>query len=323
MPGLNIMLIDIFNDIVAEQGHVVTEDREDLLRKINRAAKEIFNSTDLIGSTDEAQFDSIQDESILTFPWYVGKVRGARWSDSDRIIEIQHRANRYGSNRGNQVHNWQFRELAPNPLFRHIENESQLTVSIPVAESNVFIVTITGETDNSANTFESLTFAVGETEKTTTKNFKEPIRSITKNVITNSDVTITDVNDRIISIIPNITKIVWHQQLQILPNFSQTFGTNSEGIDFFYKKSFIPLFNDTDAFLGTDLYDQAIVWKYLEHGTKDVDKALGYLAKCNSVINQVAADQERGTRKRINFAANAFTEVTYKDYKDGFRDREF
>lgn len=313
----------MLSDILADCGAKVGIDRTPngtLVRiaDINNAAKEIHESCDLKEALDEEIFN-FNNESAqqITTPAYVYEVRGARYADGRDVLTIDDIRNRYNFHWfcENEVWYLKPRYKGTVALSRGIENQSVLKFSVPMTEAAEFTVTITGETDNSHRFVETLTFEVGDLEKTTVGNYKR-VESITKDIVTTYDVTVKDVEDnemgKILNSeyqsIYNIFQILDEERGQILPQ-------NFSGVELHYKKKFQPFKNLTDNFLGTSRYDKAIFWKFMEHrSSKNIQEAAGYLAKCNQVISQMYSDSSMTLRRRIDLRPAPYFDLPYKNY---------
>lgn len=312
------MLSDILADLASKFGKTGTAtDLNVRIYDINKAAKEIHNSSDLEEALTEDIFN-FNNESAqqITTPAYVDKVRGARYADGRDVITIDDIRNRYNFHWFSENEVWYLkpRDKGHTPLSRGIENQSALIIGVPLAEVVGFTVTITGETDNSYRFVETLTFAVGDLSHTSLGNYKK-VESITKSIVTTYDVLIEDVEGNEMGRILNseyesackIYQIMDEERTATLPQ-------NFSGVELHYKKRFQPFKNFTDCFLGTSKYDDAIVWKYMEHRSKNLDEAAGYNAKCNAILSQGYQNDTTGKVQKMNLRPSPYFNLPYKDY---------
>lgn len=298
------MLINILQDIASEgDANLDLPDQKALLKaKINAAAREIYYSTDVENSLTEGVFNFDVSQNQVTLPWFVGEVRGYRWYDSTRRIEHQDIRNRYNSEAGYGVWLDSFREKYRSALMRDITNESVLRFSIPKVEDSDIIIAVEGTTDHSANIVEEVTLAAESLTAETIKNFKSPIVSISKNRLSNFDITVKDVEDRVVSLLPNCLLSPSFITIQVIDDINRSLNAVS-GIEVLYKKTFIPLESDYASFFGSDIYDKAIFWKYNEHKTSNtLDAAAAFQLKCTQALLQISTSREVSRHTKIGFA---------------------
>jgi hypothetical protein len=309
------MLLDILTDIAMEIGQTNTESEKSArIYRINKAAREIHEGTDLPESLREDVFDINVSSQQVSLPAYVYKVRGMRFFDGRHSINLDDMRNRYNFNYTGENELWylQWRKKQNQALSREIANQSVIKVSVPLPEESSFTVTLTGSTDKSSRVTEILSFAVGDTEKTTTTNFVT-LESIVKSRATKYDINLYDVENNLIGQIINAEYQSYYNIYQIQDTESFTMPANTSGVEIFYKLKFFPFKNDTDCFLGTDRYDSAIYWKFLEHRSKDVKDASAYAIKCNQLLELAFDNEQAGQRTKINFKPHPFLNLPYVD----------
>lgn len=304
------MLLDILKDVAASFGEDINDPSQKplVITRVNKAAEELYACTDLAYSLREQVFDLNTDSNQVSLPNYVGELRGMRHYDWRQNITVVDMQPRYHFGIGNEVWPMQFRMLDKSPIARNIENESTITVSIPIAEPSEFVVTIIGSTSNSAKIIEKLTFAVGDLSKISTGNFTD-IFEVRKDKLTLYDITLKDIEDNILGVIPNNEFYSLYHIFQVLDSVS----TNTNVIEVLYKQRFSPFNNDEDTFVCGDVFDKAIFWKYFEHESarqKDTKGAIAALQKCVQVINQINQNVGAGLEKKINFGPNKYAGMT-------------
>jgi hypothetical protein len=308
------MLIDIITDIEAENGRLVGPSRDLAISRINFAAREIHESVDLEESLDEEIVSFNQENAqTIALPAYMEKVRGARFVDGRIPISIDDMRNRYNFSWWSENETWYLkpRSRGKSPLSRSIDNQSVIEFSVPVLEPVEFSITITGKTDRAQRFQETVTFTPADLVKVSIGNYLS-VESVSKSIITQSDVTLKDVEDNTLGQILNseyqseyrIYQILDEEQGAILP-------TNFSGTEILFKKKFQPFKNDADTFLGTSRYDKAIFWKYFEHRTKNPKESAAFLFKCNQVLSQILNNDAGGVRRRINFKSQPFYRLPY------------
>ena len=304
------MLLDVYNNLKTRIGFKDSE-RNLIVAKLNDAWKEIYDSVDLPESRDEKVFDVNVASQVITLPWFVENIRKIRWYDPRLPLDVDAQGNRYNDSVGNELWIKKWRKVKKGALARSIDNYTTLKVSVPLAESEIFSVTVKGQTTNSAYSAETLTFAVGELEKETTGNFVE-VQSISKNVTTASDVTIKDASDNILMVIPNHLKTFKYYTIQILDQLSSTLQQNFSSVEVYFKYAFHPVENDEDEFLFENKYDMAVLWKYLEQNKNNYMEVAAAQEKCKQVIDNVIKNEADGVVSKINFKRNPFFSLPYR-----------
>jgi len=306
-------LLDILTNIALDIGQTSNaSDKAARIFKVNQAAREIYRASDLEIGLKEEVFDfDVDDSQQVALPPYVGRVRGMRYYDGRQAISLDDMRNRYNFNFTGENELWylQWRKKEIRPLYREIQNQSVLTLSIPIAETEAISITIIGKTDKSERIGETLVIAAGSLEVDTTNNYIE-VESVVKNRITTYNVDIFDVESNQIGEILNSEYQSYCQVYQIADSDNFT-STNTTGIEIWFKYKFQPFKNDNDCFLGTDEYDDAIYWKFMEHQAKDVKNAAVYRAKCQEVLTQTFGNEQAGQRTKINFKPNPYLNLPY------------
>jgi len=309
------MLKDILNRIAEIYGDNIDDesDRAKVIANVNRAAKELYFSFDIRECLDEGIFNVNVDSQQVALPYYVHDVRGMRWSNSREKISADDARNRYQWNFfDTEIWTLRFRKLKPSPVEREINNESVLKLSIPYANGSSFTVSVAGSTSNSSRFTEEVEFSATDTEKYTVGNYQEPILSITKSAKTKYDVTVKDVEDNTVSIIPNHLLEASYTIYQIYDTENTGLQQNQDAIEVIYKRAFEPLADDYDSYWGVNNYDDCIFWKYSEiKESKDDKMAKIFYAKCNQTFNDVTRHEEAGKKRKFAIKNNRFLKLHY------------
>lgn len=309
------ILIDCASEIGLQLTNV--DDRAWLVAKINEAAEDLYTSDDLVGCLREQVFSFEVDDQQITVPWYVYKIRGARWSRLKMPIRLDDMRSRYATQGYSEMlwrgFTWRIKEK--RPIERDISNAAPLVVSIPIAETSSFNVNITGSTANSIRVTEQILFSPGELIHTAVNTFISnngsfPIESITKDILTTNDVVLTDVNGLEIARIPNSELSSSYTVIQITDFDQNTFVNDGcSCIEILYKTRFTPFRNDYDEFPCGPIYDKAIFYKFMElykGKAGDVDMAVLAKAKANEIVGNLARETELGEDIRLDFGYNRF-----------------
>ncbi len=310
-------LNNILHLIAADFGLDLTQtvQRALTLEHVNKAAEELYRMTDLDGSLDEMIVNIDTHTQQVALPPNIDNVRGGRYYESRHVITVDHSVNRYQEpGYANDTWPLRFRRKSSSPICRDIENQSILKFTLPGVESSDIIISTSGETDRSSNYNEEIVLPAGSLEIETTENYKK-LKSIRKNRITTYDVSISDVEDISLGIIPNSQLFSKYVIWQV--NDVEYSGTLSiaGSIEIQYKKPFIPFVNDFDQFLDSDKYDLAIVEKYKELRAKNVDAFTLYQQKANQSLQIAHDDADPGTtRRKVGFPRSPFFDLPYKKY---------
>jgi hypothetical protein len=302
----------IIEQVCVECGYDVVNDRALLLRQINKAWKEIYESTDLPGSLREVTV-LVSADSIVALPYYVGELRNIRAHYSMERLTLQELQSKYSFQPWSQIwNNWRVMKKSPVktcilsgvlPLFLTMEDSDSVDVNI----------TVTGRTAKSARVSETVTLSAGDTETQLENNFIE-IFSITKDVINTNDITLTgadtDGNETELSVIPNnkLSSIYTIINVSQLPSGGEQ-GTTYRYVDVLYKEPLSQLSDDGDE-LSCQGFDDAVVMKCAEYFYTSKDdgetKAIAYHAKCDELVGNATHDRNMETEKTITFAPQGY-----------------
>jgi len=316
-------LLDILIDLDMEVGKT-TSDAQKAARiyRVNKAAREVYRLAEPEEAGREEVFSLNVDSQQVALPAYVGNVRGMRYFDGRQAISLDDMRNRYNFNWAGENELWylQFRKKEISPLSREISNQSVLTFTLPIEEEESFSITITGKTDKSERISETLNFTTEDLQKTTEYNYVS-VESIVKSRITKYNLSIYDVEDNLVGEILNSEYQSYNQIYQIADTESFSSTNLVDSVEVWFKYKYQPFKNDNDCFLGTDIYDDAIVQMFLSQTSKNKDDAVAYLAKANTILGQIFAQKQSGQRTKINFKPNPYLNLPYTDVGRPFRFR--
>jgi len=308
------MLKDIIAELTAEHSlDIITpEERILQLRRINRAAIFIYNLGDIWGVMDEGVFNFNVETSQVSLPEYVGHVRGARYYDIRYRAPLDAMGNRYGTGLGNDLWYLNLREKEVSPLSRNIENQSIFKLSIPIVETEDIIVDCVGPTDNSARAKDTITIAKNTLAADGKLDFKSPMYSIRKNRKTTYDITIKDVEDNILAVVPNYLYISRFHIYQVYDYpFSSVSSSTTMAIEVFYKKRFSPFVDDEDIFVAGEEYEDAIVKLFAADRAKDIDTRNALFKEAMRRVGDIHKDHDAGKIQRLTFGSNPYFNMDY------------
>jgi hypothetical protein len=302
----------IIDEVCEKCGYDAVDDRELLLRVINRACKEVYESTDLPGSLREC-IVSVLYNSTAVLPYFIGELRNIRAHYTLERLTIREMASKYAYNPWPELWN-KWRVLKKSPLQNCIES-AIVPIVISMADVDVIEVniTVTGKTVNANRVSEVVTLGIGETSVSLTNLFVE-IESITKDVANNQDITFTSVDTAgaplILAVIPNDRKSSLYTLVDVsrLP-YGGDLGTTYRYVDVLYKEPLPYLSVDGDEFI-CDGFNDAIVCKVCEYFfASQADgsaKAFEYHEKCEEIKLRRIDHTNMETEKEITFAPNGF-----------------
>ncbi len=277
-------------------------DRNYLVFQINKAAKELHESKDLVNCNREQLFSLSPETQQVSLPHYVFQVRGIRNHYTRRQITFHDMRPRYQSS-GWTEHLLAWRDKYRSPLMQEIDTFSPLIFSIPGPEQAPFTVGISGSTKDAQRVTETLTFPIGTTSQTTTNSY-QTVDAITNTIQHTYDVSVIDINNRVLAVLPNSEFTSDYRVIQVL-DFISVAPSSPYMIEVLYKIRFQPMTNDYDQFVCPG-YDDAIVWKTLSYlySRKDQDKMMAADAKCTAILRQIADDNEQSVEKLVEFRQN-------------------
>lgn len=293
-------------------------ERDLWIRKINIAAEEVYNMTDLIGSLREQVFEAPEGIAMLTLPYYVANIRAVRHYDSLSKIQINDmRPHYFYGSIYQSCFTW--REKNKVAIRQSLSNESLLTIRLINSQvsDEQFTVTVVGSTDNSERISETLTFNQNDNSKTTSNQFTgnsalgspSGIRAIIKNKPTKYNLEVLDASGNIIAEIPNSEVESQYTVYQVYDNQGTPVSNDCLCFQVLYKFRFTPFKDDYDNF-PCEGYDDAIGWKLEEHSYSKQQgmeqNAILAHEKCLEVILQRQRNAEMGIEKEIQFGPNRY-----------------
>jgi hypothetical protein len=290
-----------------------SQDKEaQVLAWLNRAAVMIYDQYDLPGSVFEQFFCVDNNKFVITFPWYVGAIRGVRWHDSSRLVTMRDMRPRYHGVPWTQPY-LQWRQIAATPLHTPLTNAGPLTFQISAAEVNPFDIIINGQTSMAANTTEIITFTPGELVKNSVNLFEPEnpfgITSIKKSAYTNSDVAVlVSATQAEVGRIPNNQLYASNLRVQILDwNAGTPFIVGEDCVEVLYKQRFSPFVNLNSIWTDERLV-QALVYgvKYIYAFEKEkMDVADASKQVMSEICKGVCENLESGTELMVQTERHA------------------
>ncbi len=282
----------------------VSTDRSVLLRFLNEGARELYMQADLPGSILEQVF-KVNGDQTITLPWYVGPIRGLREQASMQVWHLNQQRPRY-----NQF-NWQdmwrnYRTKNKQALQTSIHNEAQLIITTPAVEVQPVVISILGTTILGSQIVETVT--MNAVSKTTVNAWKEPIYSIKKDRFNNYDITVSDVDGMVLSVIPNCMKAAEYQVIDVsaCPWLNQNTSPLDNYMELLFKQTLPYLFLDDQEFPAND-YDDVVVNKMLQLWSEEqgkVELAKAYMMKATYLAGMLKQQQNTATEDCVALVAN-------------------
>lgn len=279
---------------------------------LNRAAVMIYDQYDLPGSVFEQFFCVDNNKHVITFPWYVGAIRGVRWHDSSRLVTMRDMRPRYHAVPWTQPY-LQWRQIAATPLHTPLTNAGPLSFEISAREETPFDIIVNGQTSVAANATETITFAVGDLVKTSVNLFQPEnpfgVTSIKKTRATNSDVIIRQAaTQEEIGRIANNQLYAANLRVQILDwNAGTPFILGEDCVEVLYKQRFSPFVN-LDSIWTDERLVQGLVYgvKYLYAMEKEkMDVASANRELMAETCKKVCENLESGTELMVQTERHA------------------
>lgn len=284
-----------------------TNDRIALLRYLNEAARELYDQSDMVGILMEQVF-RVNGDQTISLPYYVGPVRAARsFYFGNHAWHINQMRPRY-----NQI-NWKdmwsnLRIGNVKALQATVQNTSVGVLTVPVVESPPVQVTVVGPTINSSQSQETVT--MNALSVNTIGQYTDYITVMKPNGVNAVDVTLSDVDGNVLTVIPNCMTEALYQILDV-SMFPFLPGSNSNPLanylEILYKKALIYLSNDSDSFPSKTNYDDILVNKMLQLSNEEQNKsdiALAYDSKATRSLARKQEDENRATEDEIALARN-------------------
>lgn len=309
---LKNILIDVANTIGSSV--LDSNGRAWTLSKINGAAQEMYDSTDLAGCLREQVFTIEAGQQISALPYYVEKIRAVRDWNMSRKITLNDMRPRFQTNKWRQPYlSW--RVLGVYPLARELGNAGSIILQALAPVTQRVKVTITGATSTASRTSETITFEVGDSLKTLTKSFVS-VESVSKDIVNEVDIRVQDATYNELAVIPNSELNSRYTHIQVTDTSDPSLTPNTT-FEILYKIRFTPFNADTDEFPCRG-FDKAIYWKTLSHmwaEQKDRgDAAIAAEAKCQKIINDINANDSGGIELEMDFGKPRYDRIQDTPY---------
>lgn len=300
----------MLNDILTflRQDGVNTNDsaqKANAIIKINQACRRLYQKYELVGSTDEELLQVHVSSHQVALPRHIGEVRMLRAGYMQHPIDLWEAYQRYHESGDTRVSHLNYRTRPARPLERSLDNASQLSFLLPLADTAANSFVVIGKGENSNNIVESVSIPAGTLEVSTVNSFEE-IREILRVSGTTYDVTVADVEDNILAVIPNNAKESKYNVIQVLEStYTSATGVGYYPVECIYQKALFELKDDNDSFVCGDAYDEAIYWEVkLFDAAKQKDDMAYKAAETmrDSIVAAISHNRIKGKSRKIDIA---------------------
>lgn len=278
--------------------------RETMLRFVNEAAMELYSQSDPPGSLMEWVI-KVNGDQTCTLPNLVGQLRAVRECASMQAWHINQMRPRYNEfNWKDQWRNYRLRDK--QALQATVTNQSVGVITVADVENPPIIVTVSGPTPNATSIQENI--VMDALSKQTVNTFND-YTAVSKDRPNNCDVTLSDVDGKVLTVIPNNELYAEYQVIDIstCPWLPQNTSPLDNYVEILFKKKLTYLQNDNDIFPAYNDYDYVIVNKVMqlwneEQGNGEV--AVAYDTKANRTTARINEDYNCATEDEIALRAN-------------------
>jgi hypothetical protein len=292
-----------------------TNERPVLLRFLNEATDELYAQADMAGSWLEQAF-KVNGDQTIALPHDVGNIRAIREYQSLIPWNIQQMRPRYNVSNWNDF--WRtFRLKGKQALQKTITNQAPVVFTVPYVETPNVSIIITGATPFSSSVTE--TVVLSSTSVSSVNDWLD-ITALNKSSVNNYDVTVSDIDGVVLTVIPNNEKNSTYQIVDVstCPWLNNSQSPQDHYIEVLYKKKLAYLSNDGDEFPAQG-YDNVIVNKMLQLWYEEqgkIDLAMQYDAKATRSLARKHEEENRATQDTV-----AFTENTHDNLNPRVRSR--
>lgn len=285
-----------------------------LKQQINRAAKELYNASDLPGCLREQTFycGNIVDYTQLSLPWYIDEVRAIRYTSVvGDTVALHDQRPRYHAGTGwtePSVLRWRV-VRSDVPLMRDLTNAAFLEFRLKQTQTSDVVIIITGQTNKHAKYAESVTIAATKTMNRTNEPFLD-VAAIQLQDYCACDIDIYDINNVKVGELPagqlKASNTVLHVRNSELDNQADVLNYR-KAIDVLYKTKFVEMRNNYDEFVVSGM-DNAIFWKFAANYTANKpgleQRAVMAGAQSDKLVAEKHRNSESGKSMPLNFGKN-------------------
>ncbi len=302
------MLTDIISELASDLGiqiSIATE-KSYLLDKVNKAAKEVYNSNLLRGCEMEQVFEIDTTTQQVSLPPYVGRLLNVKHHYMRAPITVESMRPHYVQQTWTPPYlNWRIKAQSA-PLSRITDQVAPLTFTLAEAATEAFVITIAGRTTNARHKVETIAFAIGDTTHDSAgAYYQEDIEYIKKSRTTASDISITDLDGTEVGQIYNNMLTSQYMVVNVLDWLYEPDNVNNRYVEVLFKPRFQEFVEDTDIFCAGEIYERAVYYKAMSYMLakqegKAEDAILASQA-CDAYLNQIANEMKSSEIAKMRF----------------------
>ena len=297
------------------------------INELNKVAKEFYDSDDLPGCLHEQvfQIDDSDDQFTVSFPYYVGVLRGVRHYNSiGKQISIESMRPRYAKGLWTTDGGIKFRIKANSPLSREIDNAGIISFTLSKVEAVAVNIHVAGATDYADNFHETVVIPAATLTAFTVEQYNS-IEHIEKEAYNNYNIAIKQIDDVELGVIPNrlLSPIYTHVKIRkddysIQNNNSYPLNT----VEVLYKQAFTPFVNLWDEFPCPNC-DNILFWLFVRNYAAYRPELEAKSALANIQISrlksQLTQNDELGKSLEVNLMPSAMGQAyNAKDLDNGY-----
>lgn len=303
------MLLPVITRVAAETGIPLVQDRQILLDLWNGACR-IFHQELECNKIYREVTLIVPPDKVIALPSYIGEVKGLRVHTTEMLIPLQSiNVPRYSnSTLLYKIKNW--RDLGDSPVQQNLVIVGPLTLTVPKLETVFPTIKVKGQTSTGYAVEEEV--LMNSLTKTTVNSFGPRMDNIASFSVRQYDLIVTDGAGNILAMLNNTQQKTRYKLMDVSEIFWPMNDTvdGKSFIDVCYKIPFAVSVNDTDSFIGTDDYDEAIRHmmlhlNFMTQGGKEA-QASAELIRATMLLKSVKDGTEDGIKKKLNFGRNRF-----------------
>lgn len=314
------MLIDVITRLAEDTGLDPTQQREQIVKLCNVAARELYHELECNRIYREVSA-LVPRNKIVSLPSIVGELRGMRQHTSEVLVPLVAMSPRYASNTlGYKWKNW--RDLGQSPV--HTTPASSDALAFVANRLEGAVVTINGATNVAAREAEDVTISASPTSSTKLW-VNSGIKSITSFSARTCDIQVLDADSNEVAVLYNNERGTRYKMIDVSELFwGQDTSDGTTMIDILYKEPLYIFENDSDSFPAGDIYDEA--WHaramavYYDPQPQRKDDANKFRMKSLVLLRNIKDGSEHGIIKKIEFGRNKYMTRAYYCHGDAYSD---
>lgn len=301
--GLAYILQNIESETGISSPTLNTAQRNALVAKINKAAREIWNKADLPGVLEEV-YVCASSHKQLALPPFVGEIRAIRstlWNDQWNLLDLRPRYNRT-----DWLSKWKsWRLLGHSPYKIEITNAAPGTIVYPEVDTSLTI-TLVGDTTLSNRSIDNVVVSATPSVPWT-QSFLD-ISSIKKSKLTDFNVQLLDADGNELALI-YADELYASYVIVDVSQYPTLIGCNDNSypMEVLYKPKLPQFINDEDEF-PVQGYDDIIINKTKQLLAEDQEgkekRAIAFDAKTRQLMAQKENDVNGTLNMKIGFTRN-------------------